>query len=97
MRFVRLSENALDLEFIESFIWQQGQMKLRLKFWADEAVDDYGIADVATCGVEVAPESEMQRKRPRHSAAQVVAKIASDYAASQEGCATAAGTQEPAA
>ena len=47
--FVRLSETAPDLEFIEPFIWHPGRMSVRVEFWADEAVDRYWIADVAAC------------------------------------------------
>ena len=47
--FVRLSETAPDLQFAEPFMWRSGQMSVRVDFWADEAVDRYWIADVASC------------------------------------------------
>lgn len=49
IRFVRLAEGAVDLEFTEPFIWKQGQAAVRVEFWADEAVERYAIADVAAC------------------------------------------------
>ena len=49
IRFLRLSESGPDLEFAEPLIWQQGQRTVRVEFWADEAVGEYGIADVAMC------------------------------------------------
>ncbi len=47
--FVRLAENGPDLEFAEPFFWQPEQTKVRVEFWADEAVHKYWISDVATC------------------------------------------------
>lgn len=47
--FVRLSETAPDLAFIEPFLWRPGRMSVRVEFWADEAVGRYWIADVAQC------------------------------------------------
>ena len=47
--FLRLSETAPDLEFTEPFIGHSGETKLRVEFWADEAVARYWIAEVAPC------------------------------------------------
>ena len=47
--FVRLAENAPDLEFAEPLFWRPGQTRIRVEFWADEAVQKYWISDVATC------------------------------------------------
>jgi hypothetical protein len=47
--FVRLAENAPDLSFIEPFVWHAGENMVRVEFWADEAVHEYWIADVARC------------------------------------------------
>lgn len=47
--FIRLSESAPDLEFAKPFIWRPGQMRVRVEFWADEAVERYWTADVAPC------------------------------------------------
>ena len=49
LAFIRLAENAPDLEFSEPFIWHGSQAKVRVEFWADEAVHDYWIAEVAPC------------------------------------------------
>jgi hypothetical protein len=47
--FVRLAENAPDLQFAEPFFWRQGAASVRVEFWADEAVDKYWIDEVASC------------------------------------------------
>jgi hypothetical protein len=47
--FVRLAENGPDLEFAEPFFWQPGPTRVRVEFWADEAVHKYWIEDVAAC------------------------------------------------
>ena len=47
--FLRLGENAPDLEFVEPLIWHAGETKVRVEFWTDEAVQKYWIADVASC------------------------------------------------
>ena len=47
--FVRLAENGLDLEFAEPFFWRPGPTSVRVEFWADEAVHNYWIDEVATC------------------------------------------------
>ena len=47
--FVRLSESAPDLEFLEPFIWRPAATKVRVEFWWDEAVDRYWVADIAAC------------------------------------------------
>jgi len=47
--FVRLAENAPDLEFAEPFFWRPGLASVRVEFWADEAVGKYWIDEVASC------------------------------------------------
>jgi hypothetical protein len=47
--FVRLAETAPDLSFVEPFIWHAGEGRVRVEFWADEAVHEYWIAEVASC------------------------------------------------
>jgi len=49
LAFVRLAENAPDLEFAEPLFWQPGQTRVRVEFWADEAVHKYWVSDVAAC------------------------------------------------
>jgi hypothetical protein len=49
LAFVRLSETAPDLSFTEPFIWRAGEGRVRVEFWADEAVQEYWITDVAPC------------------------------------------------
>jgi hypothetical protein len=49
IRFVRLAENAPDLDFAERFTWRAGRMDVVVEFWADESVHDYGIEGVAAC------------------------------------------------
>jgi hypothetical protein len=49
IRFIRLAENAPDLTFTEPFIWQLGQGRIRVEFWANEAVHRYWIEEVAVC------------------------------------------------
>jgi hypothetical protein len=49
LAFVRMAENAPDLEFTEPFIWRMAQTKVRVEFWANEAVQAHRIADVAAC------------------------------------------------
>lgn len=49
MGFVRLAENGPDLSFMEPFIWRSGENTVRVEFWADEAVGEHWIADVAPC------------------------------------------------
>jgi hypothetical protein len=47
--FVRLAETAPDLSFVEPFIWHPGDNKVRVELWADEAIGEYWMADVALC------------------------------------------------
>jgi hypothetical protein len=49
MGFMRLAENGPDLSFVEPFIWRSGENNVRVEFWADEAVGEHWIADVAPC------------------------------------------------
>jgi hypothetical protein len=47
--FTRLTEGGLDLQFTESFDWRSGTLEVSIDFRADEAVQDYWIANVAPC------------------------------------------------
>ena len=49
IRFLRWSESGPDIEFTEPFLWETGESRIRVEFWADEAVGAYRIADVAVC------------------------------------------------
>jgi hypothetical protein len=50
IKFVRTKEMGLDLLFSERFKWSPGPIQVSLDFWWDEAVLDYWIADVPSCG-----------------------------------------------
>ena len=47
--FMRLKENGDDLEFREQFIWLSPSVKVGIDLWADEAVDQYWIANITPC------------------------------------------------
>ena len=47
--FVRLAENGRDLTFEEPLFWRLAPTTVRIEFWADEAVHDYWISDLAAC------------------------------------------------
>jgi hypothetical protein len=47
--FTRLKENAVDLEFREQFIWLSPSVKVGIDLWADEAVEQYWIANITPC------------------------------------------------
>ena len=47
--FIRLKENAVDLEFREEFIWLPPSVKVGIDLWADEAVDQYWITNITPC------------------------------------------------
>jgi hypothetical protein len=47
--FMRLSENAPDLEYREQFVWSSPSTKVLLHFSADEAVERYRIENIAPC------------------------------------------------
>jgi hypothetical protein len=54
IHFLRLKENAVDLEFTEQFTWQTrsqqtGQIEVSLDVWIDESVGHYAIGQVASC------------------------------------------------
>jgi hypothetical protein len=51
IHFVRLAENAPDLEFAERFTWrtEQKQMQVVVEFSADEAVGGYRIGEIGAC------------------------------------------------
>jgi hypothetical protein len=48
--FVRIKEMGPDLLFSERFNWSPGLTEVSLDFWWDEAVLDYWIGDVPSCG-----------------------------------------------
>jgi hypothetical protein len=50
IKFVRIKETGPDLLFSERFQWSPGLTQVSLDFWWDEAVLDYWIADVPSCG-----------------------------------------------
>jgi hypothetical protein len=50
IKFVRTKEMGLDQLFSERFKWSPGLTRVSLDFWWDEAVLDYWIADVPSCG-----------------------------------------------
>jgi hypothetical protein len=50
IKFVRAKETGLDLLFSERFKWSPGLTEVSLDFWWDEAVLDYWIGDVPSCG-----------------------------------------------
>jgi hypothetical protein len=47
--FIRLKETAPDLPFTEHFTWRPGEIEVSVNFWADEAVLEYSIGDIAPC------------------------------------------------
>jgi hypothetical protein len=49
IRFLRLSDDGPDLEFVEPFIWKSGQMKVVVAFAASETVQHYWIEEIAPC------------------------------------------------
>jgi hypothetical protein len=50
IKFVRVKEMGPDLLFGERFQWHPGQTRVSLDFWWDEAVLDYWIGLVPSCG-----------------------------------------------
>jgi hypothetical protein len=50
IKFIRIKEMGLDSLFSERFQWSPGSTQVSLDFWWDEAVLDYWIGDVASCG-----------------------------------------------
>jgi hypothetical protein len=50
IKFVRIKEMGPDLLFSERFKWSPGLTQVSLDFWWDEAVRDYWIGDVPSCG-----------------------------------------------
>jgi hypothetical protein len=47
--FTRLTEGGPDLQFTETFDWRSGTLEVSIDFRADEAVQDYWIANVDQC------------------------------------------------
>ena len=50
IKFVRIKEMGPDLVFSERIKWSPGLTQVSLDFWWDEAVLDYWIGDVPSCG-----------------------------------------------
>jgi hypothetical protein len=47
--FLRVKENAPDLEFVEQVTWEVQPKRISVSFWEDEAPASYWIDDVAPC------------------------------------------------
>ena len=47
--FSRLKENAPEADFTERFTWKAESVEVSVSFWADEAVEDYWLHNVAAC------------------------------------------------
>lgn len=47
--FSRLKEGAPEMDFWEQFTWRSPSVKVSVGFWADEAVEDYWLDNVAPC------------------------------------------------
>jgi hypothetical protein len=47
--FSRLKEIGPEIEFRERFTWRPPSVKVETRFWADEAVERYWIANIAQC------------------------------------------------
>jgi hypothetical protein len=45
----RLKENAPDIDFHEAVMWRPNSVEVSVTLWADEAVNGYGIDNVAPC------------------------------------------------
>jgi hypothetical protein len=45
----RLKENGYEIDFRERFAWLAPSVKVRVDFWADEAVEQYWIENVTPC------------------------------------------------
>jgi hypothetical protein len=47
--FTRQKENAIEVDFTESFEWRPGAVEIAVEFWTDEAVEDYRATRIAEC------------------------------------------------
>jgi hypothetical protein len=47
--FSRLKENGLDIDFQEQFVWKPDLVEVSVDFWADEAVAEYRLSNIAAC------------------------------------------------
>ena len=47
--FSRLKENAPEADFAERFTWKPESVEVSVNFWADEAVEDYWLHNIAAC------------------------------------------------
>jgi hypothetical protein len=50
LKFVRIKEMGPDLLFSEWFKWRPGLTQVSLDCWRDEAVLDYWIGEIPSCG-----------------------------------------------
>jgi hypothetical protein len=47
--FSRLKETGLDIDFQEQFVWEPDLVEVSVDFWADEAVAEYRLSNIAAC------------------------------------------------
>jgi hypothetical protein len=47
--FSRLKEIGPEIEFQEQFIWKPDLVEVSVDFWADEAVAEYRLSNIAAC------------------------------------------------
>jgi len=47
--FSRQKENGLEMDFQEQFTWKPALVEVSIDFWADEAVQQYWLYNVAPC------------------------------------------------
>jgi hypothetical protein len=45
--FSRSKENGLDIDFQEQFMWKPDLVEVSVDFWADEAVAEYRLSNIA--------------------------------------------------
>jgi hypothetical protein len=53
--FVRLKENAPDLQFTQEYEWRLGEFKVSLELWQDEFVQNYRVGFIASCVCQEMP------------------------------------------
>ena len=47
--FSRLKEIGPEIEFQEQFVWEPDLVEVSVDFWADEAVAEYRLSNIAAC------------------------------------------------
>ena len=47
--FSRLKETGPDIDFQEQFVWKPDLVEVSVDFWADEAVAEYRLSNIAAC------------------------------------------------